>query len=123
MAEHNSLGKWGEEIVVDHLVGQGYAIMERNWRSNHNEVDIIASKGDMIAFVEVKTRRSSDIDPLQAMTRQKIRCLVNAANAYLRMLRLPLNPRFDVAAVWGDPHGYRLDYIGDAFFPPLRTYR
>ena len=54
MARHNSLGKWGEEMVVEHLVKEGYAIVERNWRSNHHEIDIIATKGDMVAFVEVK---------------------------------------------------------------------
>lgn len=123
MAQHNSLGKWGEEIVVEYLVKEGYAIVERNWRSGHNEVDIIASKGDMIAFVEVKTRREKDSNPLDAMTKSKIRCLVNAANAYLNGLRLPVNPRFDVAAVSGEPHDYSLQYIEDAFYPPLRTYR
>ena len=57
MAERNSLGKWGEQVVVDHLVAEGYAIVERNWRLNHLEIDIIATRGNEIAFVEVKTRR------------------------------------------------------------------
>lgn len=123
MAQHNTLGKWGEEIVVEHLVREGYAIVERNWRSGHHEIDVIASKGDMIVFVEVKTRRERDINPLDAMTKSKIRFLVNAANAYLRGCRVPLRPRFDVAAVSGEPHDFRLRYIEDAFYPPLRTYR
>ena len=123
MARHNSLGKWGEEMVVEHLVKEGYAIVERNWRSNHHEIDIIATKGDMVAFVEVKTRREKDANPLEAMTKSKISHLVNAANAYLRSLGLPLRPRFDVAAVSGEPNDFRLKYIEDAFYPPLRTYR
>ncbi len=117
MARHNSLGKWGEEMVVEHLVKEGYAIVERNWRSNHHEIDIIATKGDMVAFVEVKTRREKDANPLEAMTKSKISHLVNAANAYLRSLGL------DVAAVSGEPNDFRLQYIEDAFYPPLRTYR
>ncbi len=117
MARHNSLGKWGEEMVVEHLVKEGYAIVERNWRSNHHEIDIIATKGDMVAFVEVKTRREKDANPLEAMTKSKISHLVNAANAYLRSLG------FDVAAVSGEPNDFRLQYIEDAFYPPLRTYR
>lgn len=124
MAEHNSLGKWGEELTVEYLVKEGYAIVERNWRVNRLEVDIIASKGRVIAFVEVKTRRSAEgMDPLQAMTPQKIRHLVNAANSYIRMTRTPLSPRFDIATIIGDAYGYSFDYIADAFRPPLRTYR
>lgn len=123
MAEYNSLGKWGEQVVVDHLVAEGYAIVERNWRLNHLEIDIIATRGNEIAFVEVKTRRDDFIDPLSAITRAKISHMVAAANTYLRIVRLPLRPRFDVAAVTGDQHDFRLRYVADAFLPPLRTYR
>ncbi len=123
MAEHNSLGKRGEQMVVDHLVAQGYAIVERNWRMNHFEVDIIATKGADIAFVEVKTRRDDAVNPLSAITPQKVRRMASAANAYLGCVKLPLRPRFDVAAVVGEPHSFRIDYIADAFLPPLRTYR
>ena len=56
MARHNDIGKWGENIACDILVGKGYAIIERNWRLNHLEIDIIASKGSRIVFAEVKTR-------------------------------------------------------------------
>ena len=123
MARHNSIGKWGEQVVADHLVGEGYAIVERNWRLNHLEVDIIATKGDEIAFVEVKTRRDDDVDPLTAITMHKIRHLVAAANAYLRTCKVPLRARFDAAAVTGDEHDFKLRYVADAFRAPLRTYR
>lgn len=124
MAEHNKLGKWGEDLTVEYLIKEGYAIVERNWRLNSLEVDIIASKGNVIAFVEVKTRRNADgMDPLTAMTPSKIRNLVNAANGYLRMTHTPLRPRFDVATIVGDDHSHTFDYIADAFRPPLRTYR
>lgn len=123
MARHNSLGKWGEQVVADYLVAEGYAIVERNWRLNHLEIDIIASKGDEIAFVEVKSRRDDEIDPLSAITPLKIKHLVSAANAYLRTYHVPVRPRFDVAAVTGDEHDYRIRYVADAFLPPVRTYR
>lgn len=123
MAEHNRLGNWGEQVVVDHLVAEGYAIVKRNWRMNHLEIDIIATKGKYVAFVEVKTRRTDDANPFEAVTRRKINHMVAAANVYLRMERLLLEPRFDVAAVTGDPHDYKLEYVADAFRPPLRTYR
>lgn len=123
MAQIHSLGRWGEQIVVDHLVAEGYAIVERNWRLNHLEIDIIATRGDEVAFVEVKTRRDDGCNPLEAINRTKISHMVSAANAYMRAARLPLRPRFDVASVVGEPHGYTLNYVADAFLPPLRTYR
>ncbi len=123
MAEHNSLGKWGEQVVVDYLVAEGYAIDQRNWRLGHLEVDIIATRGNDIAFVEVKTRKTNDVNPLDAINKAKIRHMVTAANTYLRMMRVTLRPRFDVAAVVGDPHSFSINYIADAFLPPLRTYR
>ena len=82
-----------------------------------------ATKGDEIAFVEVKSRSDDAIDPLSAITSSKVRHMVSAANAYLRTCRAPLRPRFDVAAVTGDEHDYKIRYISDAFLPPLRTYR
>lgn len=124
MAEHNRLGAWGEQLTVDYLISEGFAIVERNWRVNKLEIDIIASKGRTIAFVEVKTRRDAEgMDPIMAITLVKIRHLVNAANSYLRIKRTPLNPRFDIATIIGDDHDYKFEYIADAFRPPLRTYR
>ncbi len=123
MAEHNRLGNWGEQLVADHLVAQGYAIAERNWRLNHLELDIIATRGDEIVFVGVKTRRDTAGNPLDAMTPRKIRNLAAAADAYLRSRNIRLRPRFDVAAVTGDPHTHTLTYLPNAFYPPLRTFR
>lgn len=122
MAENKSVGNWGEHIVRDYLITHGYAIMETNWRLNHLEVDIIVSKGDEIAFVEVKTRR----EPFrisEIITPRKISNLVSAANGYLRRFHINLRPRFDVAAIVGTEHSYTLEYIPDAFRPPLRTHR
>ena len=58
MAQHNELGKKGEQLAVDFLVENSYDIMERNYRFDKAEVDIIAQKGDILAIVEVKTRSS-----------------------------------------------------------------
>lgn len=122
MAEHNDLGKWGEEQVVEKLLLDGYTIAERNWRLNHLEIDIIATKGEDIAFVEVKTRRDKGQNPLDAMTHQKVNLLCRAAETYLRVNKIPLTPRFDVASVIGDGHTCEIEYIPNAFLPPLKTY-
>lgn len=122
MAEHNDLGKWGEQVIVDRLVCQGYTIVERNWRLGHMEIDIIATRGEDIIFVEVKTRRTGEQNPLEAMTPKKIGLLCRAANSYITMTRCRLTPRFDVASVTGDGHDADIEYIPNAFLPPLRTY-
>ena len=59
MAEHNEMGKEGEELAAEYLVKQGYTIEARNWRYGHEEIDIIARKDDLLLIVEVKTRRSN----------------------------------------------------------------
>lgn len=124
MADHNDLGKWGENLVVDKLITEGYTIVERNWLCGHAEIDIIATRGDDIIFVEVKTRSTDDFgNPLEAMTPKKIGLLARAANSYLRQMRLDLNPRFDVVGIIGDGHEVTsFEYIPNAFLPPLRTY-
>ena len=52
MARHNELGKQGEEIAAQYLVGKGYEIVERNWRNRHKEIDIIARDGKDIDHIE-----------------------------------------------------------------------
>lgn len=123
MAQHNDLGKWGEQAVVDYLTARGYAIVERNWRLGKVEIDIIASKGVDIVFVEVKTRREPSANPFEAVTRQKEQMLLRGANAYMQAKNSALSPRIDVAAVEGDEHDFRIEYLEDAVRPRLRTYR
>lgn len=60
MAEHNDLGKLGEQKAADFLEEKGYQIVDRNWHFHHKEVDIIAFDGEVLVFVEVRTRSSSE---------------------------------------------------------------
>ena len=60
MAEHNELGKLGEELAVEYLKKEGYEILETNWVFQKAEIDIIAKKDEIIAVIEVKTRSSID---------------------------------------------------------------
>lgn len=106
---------------MDYLLKEGYTIVERNWRLNHLEVDIIATRDDTMAFVEVKTRSNVDADPLEALTPRKRMLLCSAAEAYIIRNHAAFNPRFDVAALTGTEHNHTLDYIEDAFLPPLRA--
>lgn len=116
--------KWGrdaENIVCEYLIAKDYTIRERNWRpkTSKSEIDIIAQKDNLLIFVEVKARADHDADPTDAMTPEKIKNVVRGANAYLKLQEYDFYYRFDVAAVNGNSDEYVLDYIEDAFLPPL----
>ncbi|MDE6308760.1 MAG: YraN family protein [Muribaculaceae bacterium] len=121
MAEHNDLGAWGEQTACDHLTTKGYAIVARNVRVANHEIDVIATKGPRIAFVEVKTRRTSIVDPLLAINRQRMNRMTAAANAYIKSYGIPMEPQFDVITIVGTPDNFELQHYPDAFRPPLRT--
>ena len=99
MAEHNELGKNGETFAVEFLEGKGYQIIARNWRCGNNELDIVALDGDILVFVEVKTRFSDYIDPRASMSKSKIRNFVNAVNLYIRKMQVNSNFRLDVVII------------------------
>ncbi len=61
MAEHNELGKKGENLAVEFLQKEGYKILDRNWTFQKAEIDIIAQKDEILAVIEVKTRSSLDL--------------------------------------------------------------
>jgi len=85
MSTHNqTLGRLGEEYVQGYLKKQGFSILEANYRTSFAEIDIIAQKENLIAFVEVKTRESSAFgEPFEAVTKSKQRSIRNAATIYM----------------------------------------
>lgn len=121
MAKHNDIGKWGERIARDYLVTQGYALMALNERIGNVEVDIIASKGNRVVFVEVKTRASLDYDPLDAVDGRKVRRLCRAADTYISSNDIKLDPQVDVITVAGSPEEglLRLEHFPDAIMPDV----
>ncbi len=125
MAEHNRLGKWGETVAREYLITQGYSILETNWRMRHLEVDIIATKGPRIIFVEVKTRSTDAVDPIVSIDRTRINHLVRAGNAFIRSRNISLEYQFDLVFIIGSINSPspKIEHIPDAFLPPLRTYR
>ena len=95
------LGAYGESVAADLLQQAGMSILERNWRAGHKEIDLIAEDGDVVVFVEVKTRRRRSFGgPLAAISRRKRRRLTIAAELFLARKRWSNRPcRFDVVAV------------------------
>lgn len=123
MAQHNQTGNWGEQLACDFLVTKGYTIVDRNWRSGHYEIDIVAMKDKYIVFVEVKTRGNDDVDPTDSIDKKKIIRICRAANVYINAFDLPHEVQFDIITIVGTPDNYRIEHIPDAFLPPLHTYR
>ena len=117
MASHNELGKWGEEMAAEYLLCQGYTIMERDWKSGHRDLDIIALDGNTVVFVEVKTRRNRLFtEPEMAVDYQKIRNLQQAANHYIKYRHINQEVRFDVITVVGSMNETpSVEHIKDAF--------
>ena len=102
MAAHNELGKWGEDLAAAHLQQKGYIILERDWKSGHSDLDIIAQDDDTIVIVEVKTRRNRLFgDPQEAIDYKKRKSLQSAINHYVKSHRTSHDVRFDIISIVG----------------------
>lgn len=103
-----NLGKSGEDLAALELECRGYAIIERRYRTDHGEIDIIARDGETLVFVEVRRRSSSEFGTAaESVTPGKQRRVIRMAVAYLAMHglydRCPV--RFDVVAIDDRPDG------------------
>ena len=112
-------GDKGEDYTADYLKKNGYKILSRNYRKSYGEIDIIASKGKIICFVEVKTRHSGTLSqPYEAVDFRKQSKIIKTAAAYLIQNRIESECRFDVSEVFVDKETLKLDrinYIENAF--------
>lgn len=113
------LGEKGEQLARQFLQDQGLRILETNWRHRRAEVDIIAMEGQVMVFVEVKTRSRTRYGPPERfVTLQKEKLLARAAGAYMEQKAHHWEIRFDVIAItWDNDQDYRLEHLRDAFWP------
>ena len=117
MAQHNELGKLGEEMAVDFLQKTGYDILETNWVFQKAEIDIIAQKGTTLAIIEVKTRSTVDFGlPQDFVKPKKIQLLVKAVNEYVISNDLEVEVRFDIISVYKENNQFKVEHLEDAFF-------
>jgi len=121
--ENNSkaTGNDGEAIARQHLQGMGYTILETNWRFKRYEVDIIAKSGQVLVFVEVKTRKSDTFgEPELFVDRQKQNFLVAAAQQYIMQHNIDLEARFDIIAVLQLNNTNTVKHLEAAFYPQAK---
>ena len=117
MAKHNELGKKGEQLAVTFLEKKGYLIVERNYRFDKAEVDIIAQQKDLLAIVEVKTRSSTDFgNPQDFVKPKQIKNLVKAVDEYVNVNNLDVEVRFDIIAIVKNGKQFDIEHLEDAFY-------
>ena len=104
MPLHLKTGLWGENQAAGFLEKKGFKIISRRFRVTvRDEFDLIARFGDVLVFVEVKTRKTESFGrPVSAVDRNKKHHLSRAAIRYLQRLGKPVNFRFDVVEVIGE---------------------
>ena len=117
MADHNELGKKGEQLAIDFLVKKKYKILEKNYRYLKSEVDIIAQKESTLVAVEVKTRASDFFgNPQDFVSPKKIKRLLSAIDHYVIEKELEVEVRFDIIAIVLHTEQTKIEHLKDAFF-------
>lgn len=113
-----ALGRAGEDLAARHLEGRGYRILERGFRTRDGEIDLVATDGGTVVFVEVKTRSGAACGrPAEAVDGRKQHRLLRAARVWLHRHGATETPcRFDVVEVLSRPGGEVVaSHIQDAF--------
>lgn len=120
MSDHNELGQNGEKIAIEYLRKKGYNILETNWRFGSDEIDIIAKDKDFLVIIEVKTRSTNVFgEPEIAVTKQKQKFLIRAAQNYIIKNNINEETRFDIIAIVINQGKVNIHHIEDAFYPTI----
>jgi putative endonuclease len=112
------LGNFGERVAASHLEAKGYEIVERNWASREGEIDLIATRGRDLVFVEVRSKRGGQFGtPEESITGRKAAHIRAAAAAYSQQHPdAPENQRIDAVVIELDAKGrvLRVEQIENA---------
>jgi putative endonuclease len=109
-------GRLGEDLAVEHLIGQGLTVLDRNWRCELGELDIVARDGDALVVCEVKTRSSRQFgDPLEAVTPTKAGRLRRLAARWVAEHEVrPREIRIDVVGIVLAGGSPEIEHVRDA---------
>ncbi len=118
--ERSLLGRQGEDVVAHILEEKGFHICEKNYKTRHGEIDIIACKIDLLIFVEVKLRSTHHFNLSHVVDYYKQRKIVNTALNYIYTKKISgMAYRFDVALLeLLEKNKYTMNYIANAFTAP-----
>ena len=115
-ASTRKTGAWGEDLAARFLTSQGAIILQRNWRSGRNEVDLIAEWNGILVFVEVKVRKSDAFGhPESFLGKAQTRNIRKASTEYQIQNGTTGMIRFDIVAITGTQQNHSLLHLPDAF--------
>jgi putative endonuclease len=115
--DSKAIGMSGEQAAAAYLKNKGYKVIQANYRAAGAEVDLVASSGDILCFVEVKTRKNCDHgSPEMFVTRSKQLKIIRAARIFAaRKPYRGYRVRFDVVSVLRSPDALACDHLENAF--------
>jgi putative endonuclease len=120
MADHNELGKIGEQIALDFLIEKGYKILDRNFRFKHLEIDIVAEHAGLLKVIEVKTRQSDYLtDPRELVSKSKQKGIIKTANHFIHEKEIDLETQFDLIVIILNEKTKKITHFEAAFYPTL----
>lgn len=112
------LGRKGEEVVMNFLIGEGMRVVARNWRSGHRELDLVMDDGEFLRIVEVKSLLYPNSgNPFENVDKGKRRRIMAAAQHFVMKYNVEKEVLFDVASVLFNGDFYRIEYFREAFSP------
>jgi putative endonuclease len=112
----DELGNWGEEFAARYLQKNGFLLIDRNYRFQKNEIDIISKFDNELIIVEVKTRQTDEIgEPWRAVTKAKQRQIIKVADYYVKTNQIDMNVRFDVISIVHNSIRTEIEHIERAF--------
>lgn len=115
---NKDIGYYGESLSIAYLKENNYIILEKNFLCKLGEIDVIAKKGDIISFIEIKTRYSDKYGkPMEAVNFYKKKKIINASRFYIQKNRLDnFFIRFDVLEIYLSYNKkFKINFIEDAF--------
>ena len=116
MHNNRQFGNTGESVVVNWLQENGFLVIARNFTTRLGEIDIIATKKEVLVFVEVKTRKIAHFHSSHVITNTKQRRIINTAKRFIQQNNITDKAcRFDVALVLQGDGGYEIEYLENAF--------
>lgn len=113
MYKRHIIGKFGEAQVEKYLLKKNYTILNKNFRCNRGEIDIIALDKKQIVFIEVKSRTNTKYGlPSESVTKQKLKHIYKTAEYYLYLNKLEKeNTRIDVIELYIENEKFIINHI------------
>jgi len=118
MAAHNEFGKAGEQMAVEWLEQRGFRLISRNWKSGRFELDIVASRGEVLQFIEVKSRNDDQFGkPEDWVNRKKGNHLLTAGEAFQNKYPEWVQIQYDILSILLTPDGKKdFFFIEDVYW-------